>query len=321
MDNKKTPKNAEKYFCRFCDFKCCKKSDWDRHIIRPKHKKRENDNENGKNDNEKTPKNAKAIYVCECGKNYKHTSGLSRHKNTNKCSQINSTFLNTFINYEEKPGVKVLTNLVLEVVKQNQELMIQHNETQKQNKELTNKLFEICKNGTNNTLINNNSNNKTFNLNVFLNEQCKDAMNIMDFVDSLKLQLSDLENVGKMGFVQGISNIIVQNLKALDIHKRPVHCSDSKREVMYIKDENKWEKENDEKLKLRKAIKHIAHKNSKLIPEFRAKYPDCGKSDSKKSDQYNKLVIEAMGGSGNEDYDNENKIIKKIAKEVVIDKN
>jgi hypothetical protein len=146
-------------------------------------------------------------------------------------------------------------------------------------------------------------------------------MNIMDFVDSLKLQLSDLENVGKLGFVEGISNIIVKNLKALDVHKRPVHCSDSKREVMYIKDEDKWEKENDEKVKLRKAIKHIAHKNSKLIPEFRAKYPDCGKSDSKKSDQYNKLVIEAMGGSGNEDYDNENKIIKKIAKEVIIDKN
>jgi hypothetical protein len=145
-------------------------------------------------------------------------------------------------------------------------------------------------------------------------------MNIMDFVDSLKLQLSDLENVGKLGFVEGISNIIVKNLKALDIHKRPVHCSDSKREVMYIKDEDKWEKENDEKLKLRKAIKHIAHKNSKLIPQFKEKYPDCGKSDSKYSDQYNKLVIEAMGGSGNEDTDNENKIIKKIAKEVVIEK-
>jgi hypothetical protein len=145
-------------------------------------------------------------------------------------------------------------------------------------------------------------------------------MNIMDFVDSLKLQLSDLENVGKLGFIEGISNIIVKNLKALDVHKRPVHCSDSKREVMYVKDENKWEKENDEKLKLRKVIKHIAHKNSKLIPEFRAKYPDCGKSDSKKSDQYNKLVIEAMGGSGDNDDEKADKIIKKIAKEVTIDK-
>jgi hypothetical protein len=186
--------------------------------------------------------------------------------------------------------------------------------------------MDLCKDRHNVKIINNNNNNgninsnKTFNLNVFLNEQCKDAMNIMDFVDSLKLQLSDLENVGKHGFVEGISNIIVKNLKALDVHKRPVHCSDSKREVMYVKDENKWEKENDEKLKLRKLIKHIAHKNSKLIPEFRAKYPDCGKSDSVKSDQYNKLVIEAMGGSGDNDNEKENKIIKKIAKEVIIDK-
>jgi hypothetical protein len=146
-------------------------------------------------------------------------------------------------------------------------------------------------------------------------------MNIMDFVDSLKLQLSDLENVGKLGFVQGISNIIVKNLKALDVHKRPVHCSDSKREVMYIKDEDKWEKENEERVKLRKAIKYIAHKNSKLIPEFRAKYPDCGKSDSMKSDQFNKLVIEAMGGAGDNDMEKEDKIIKKIAKEVLINKN
>jgi hypothetical protein len=169
-------------------------------------------------------------------------------------------------------------------------------------------------------MINNNSHNKTFNLNVFLNEQCKDAMNIMEFVDSLKLQLVDLENVGKLGFVEGISNIIVKNLQALDVHKRPVHCSDSKREVMYIKDEDKWEKENDEKLKLRKAIKRIANKNSRLLPVFKQKHPDCGKSESAFSDQYNKLIIEAMGGSGNEDFDNENKIIKKIAKEVTINK-
>jgi hypothetical protein len=142
----------------------------------------------------------------------------------------------------------------------------------------------------------------------------------MDFVDSLKLQLSDLENVGRLGFVEGISNIIIKNLKALDYNKRPVHCSDSKREVMYIKDENKWEKENEKKKKLRKIIKKIADKNARLLPEFKKKHPDCIKSESKYSDQYNKLIVEAMGGSGNEDDDNENKIIKKIAKEFVIDK-
>jgi hypothetical protein len=145
-------------------------------------------------------------------------------------------------------------------------------------------------------------------------------MNIMDFVDSLKLQLSDLENVGKIGFVEGISNIIVKNLNSLDETKRPIHCTDSKREVMYVKDEDKWEKENQEKKKLRKAIKHIAHKNSKLLNEFKTKHPDCGKSDSRFSDQYNKLIIEAMGGKGDNDLEKEDKIIRNIAKKVVIDK-
>jgi hypothetical protein len=182
-------------------------------------------------------------------------------------------------------------------------------------------VMKICEN--NNSTINNitsNSNNKTFNLNVFLNEHCKDAMNIMDFVDSLKLQLSDLESVGKLGFVEGISNIIIKNLKAMDVHKRPVHCSDSKREVMYIKDEDKWEKENDDKNKLRKVIKKVALKNQRMIPKFKEEHPDCGKSTSKFSDQYNKIILEAMGGLGDNDKEKEERIVKNISKQVIIDK-
>jgi uncharacterized membrane protein len=146
-------------------------------------------------------------------------------------------------------------------------------------------------------------------------------MNITDFVNSIQLQLSDLERVGKIGYVEGISNIITSNLKALDVTQRPIHCTDKKRETLYVKDEDKWEKENNEKKKLRKVIKHVAHKNSKLIPEFKNKYPNCVESESKKSDQYNKLIIEALGGSGDNDTEKEDKIIKKIAKEVIIDKN
>jgi hypothetical protein len=142
----------------------------------------------------------------------------------------------------------------------------------------------------------------------------------MDFVDSVKLQLTDLEKLGEIGYVDGISNIIVKNLNALDIDKRPVHCTDAKREVLYIKDDDKWEKENENKNKLRKVIKKVANKNSKLLPEFKAKHPDCIKSSSPYSDQYNKLIVESMGGSGDNDIEKENKIIKKIAKEVVIDK-
>jgi hypothetical protein len=253
--------------------------------------------------NQILPKICLNLACANCNKEFKNRSGLWKHnkiciKNLNNSELSQETILN--------------------ILNQNSEL---HQMLLEQNKTI----IELCKEKNNinnfNSDVNINSNNRTFNLQIFLNEHCKDAMNIMDFVDSVKLQLSDLENVGKLGFIEGISNIIVKNLKALDIHKRPVHCSDSKREVMYIKDEDKWEKENEEKVKLRKVIKYIAHKNSKLIPEFKAKYPDCGKSDSKKSDQYNKLIIEAMGGSGDNDNEKEDKIIKKIAKEITIDKN
>ena len=213
-----------------------------------------------------------------------------------------------------------MTSLVLEVVKSNSEL-------QKQNSDLQNKILDICKignNGTTNNIINNNisnSNNKTFNLQVFLNETCKDAMNISDFIESVKLQVSDLENVGKVGYIEGISNIIIKNLQALEVEKRPVHCTDQKREVMYVKEDNIWEKEDEANKKLRKAIRTIAHKNICMLKAFREKYPDCEEYDSKKSSQYNKLVIEAMGGKGDNDYEKDTKIIKKIAKAVGIEKN
>jgi hypothetical protein len=145
-------------------------------------------------------------------------------------------------------------------------------------------------------------------------------MNIMDFVDSIKLQLSDLENVGKLGYVEGISNIITSNLKALDVTKRPVHCADKKREVMYVKDDDKWEKEDDTKKKIRKAIKRVAFKNQRLIPEFKKEHPDCNTYHSKFSDQYNKIIVESMGGSGDNDSEKEDKIIRNISKTIAIDK-
>ncbi len=314
MITKNAEKNAEYFYCQKCDFKCFKLSDWNRHIIRRKHVDDKNDKNNG---NEKTPTNLKLEYVCDCGRVYKHQSGLSRHKKTLDC--LNKKYCDDEShNKIEESEIKMLTNLVLEVVKQNKELVVQNTETYKQNQELTNKIVEICKAGTtNNTLINNTNNNNTFNLNVFLNEKCKDAMNIMDFVDSLQLQLSDLEDVGKLGFVEGISNIIVKNLKALDVTERPIHCADKKREIIYVKDEDKWEKESDQKLKIRKAIKRVATKNQKLLPKFKEAHPGCNYSESKYSDQYSKIVIESMR---DDDAEKQDKIIKRIAKEVLIDK-
>ena len=140
-------------------------------------------------------------------------------------------------------------------------------------------------------------------------------MNITDFANSIKLQLSDLIKVGELGYVEGISSIIVQNLNALDITERPVHCTDKKRETIYIKDEDKWEKDEDDK-KIKKLIKHVAYKNQKLFPQFKEKYPDYNNADSKYSDQYSKIVIESLNDS---DAENEEKIIKKISKATTLD--
>jgi hypothetical protein len=191
----------------------------------------------------------------------------------------------------------------------------------KQNTQLIEQNAELVKHGTHHTNnSNNNSHNKTFNLQFFLNETCKDAMNIMDFVDTIKIQLEDLIKVGEIGYVDGISNIITTNLKALDVTQRPIHCTDKKRETLYVKDEDKWEKENEEKVKLRKVIKTVASKNINMIPEFKEKYPDCKQSDSRYSDQYNKLLIESMGGLGENNDEKEDKIIKNISNQVIVEK-
>ena len=290
-------KNPAIFYCKICDYTCSKQSQWDRHINTRKHK---NVDKLLTNVDILGPKK---VHTCYCGKIYSHRQSLSIHKK--KCKNNEDSE-----NSEDSENIDKKDELINYLIKEN--------------KEFKNLILEIVKKDTttnnNNNITTTNSHNKTFNLQFFLNETCKDAMNIMDFVDSLKLQLSDLENVGKIGFVEGISNIIVKNLNSLDETKRPIHCTDSKREVMYVKDEDKWEKDNEEKKKLRKVIKHVAHKNSKMIKDFKAKHPDCEKSDSKFSDEYNKLIIEAMGGKGDNDLEKEDKIIRNIAKKVVIDK-
>jgi hypothetical protein len=321
LDTSIEKKTSTFFCCENCDYITSRKNNYDRHILSEKHKRIHNVSIGIEYLEQNEQNEHKINYKCICGNVYKFSQGLSKHKKT--CS-YKSNIAN---HYKNEVDLKNLTNLVLEVVKQNKELVTElvslNSEAQKQNQELTNKIVEICNNTTNNVQINNStnhSNNKTFNLNVFLNETCKDAMNITDFVDSLQLQLSDLEDVGKLGFVDGISNIIVKNLKALDVHKRPVHCADKKREVIYIKDDNKWEKENEDKNKLRKAIKRVAFKNEKLLPKFKELHPGCSYSESKYSDHYSKLVIEAMGGVGNNAIEQQDKIIKNIAKAIVIDK-
>jgi len=253
--------------------------------------------QNGTNETDLSQKVAESLQ-CICGICFNSRTTLWRHKKQCTFEKDENT------NKEEKTLND--KDLIIMLVKQNTELM------------------DMLKNNNSNTIKNtnslNNNNNKTFNLQFFLNETCKDAMNIMDFVESIKLQLSDLEKMGEVGYTQGISNIITTNLKALDVTQRPVHCTDKKRETMYIKDEDKWEKDDDNKTNLRKVIKRVANKNIKLLPQFREKYPAYNNSSSKMSDKYDKMVIEAMGGTGNNDLEKENKIIHNITKCVLIDK-
>jgi hypothetical protein len=206
-------------------------------------------------------------------------------------------------------------NIIMELLKQTNEFKDLLADQYKQMMDLTNKI------GNNNSNNNTNSNNKTFNLNFFLNEQCKDALNITDFANQIKLQLSDLDMIGRVGYTEGMSKIIARNLKDMDVFKRPIHCSDLKREVMYVKDKDAWEKEVGENIKIKNAIKVIEHKNIKQLPEWKKANPESEDYDSKKHMDYHNIIIESMGGPTNEDENKKRKkIIKNIAKDVVIDR-
>ena len=292
---------SPKFLCEMCNYKCSKESEWNKHLQTLKHK----------NVYICLPKKSPAKLVCLCGKQYSCKQTIYVHRKKCHLNLIKNENLD--IKQEILPEPNVINTLISEN-KSLKDFMIE------QNADFKNIILEVCKNFQPSNTINNNSHNKTFNLQVFLNETCKDAMNIMDFADSIKLQLTDLENVGEYGFVNGISNIIIKSLQEMDVNLRPVHCSDLKREVAYVKENGKWEKDTPDNKLIKKAIRRVAHRNIKQIPEWRKLYPDCGLSDSKKSNQYNELTIEAMGGRGDDDEGKANKIVKKIMKNVVIDK-
>jgi hypothetical protein len=287
------PESSKNFNCIICNYYTSKMSQYNRHILTSKHK-----NETFET---KMKQKGSIKFECGCGNKYNSRTTLWRHKKSCKNNEI--------IKKEEPINKDVIMMLI------------------KENTELKNMVLDVCqKIQSNNNIVNsnnviNNSHNKTFNLQFFLNETCKDAMNIMDFVDSIKLQLTDLVNVGKLGYVEGISNIITSNLNALDVTQRPIHCADKKREVIYIKDENKWEKEDEQKNRIKKVIHRVVCKSQRLIPKFKEEHPDCLKASSKFSDQYNKIIVESMGGSGDNDKEKEEKIIRNISKQVIIDKN
>ncbi len=305
MFTQKESENADKFNCECCGFVCSKKSNFNKHLLTRKH-------QTTYNALKKEAEIKSKKYTCDCGKEYKYRQSLYTHKKI--CVKTDNSSYYKNINNNNPENIDNITNLLLEIVKNNSEL-------QKQNHELKQQVIDICKtNTTNITTMNSNNNNKTFNLQFFLNEQCKDAMNIMDFVNSLTLQFSDLESVGKLGYVEGISNIMIKKLNEMDVYKRPVHCSDAKRETLYVKDNNIWEKENETHSKLRRAIKYISKKNSDLLLAWSNEHPASKNIHSKQNEEYMKMIYQAMGGVGDVE-ENENKIIKKISKMVLIEKN
>ena len=319
IDNLETlfSENSEKntvYFeCKICDYKCCKKQHLIQHNNTQKHITNFG-NQVSKSGNQWKPDHTQS-HNCNCGKSYANKSGLWKHKKI--CTVIkskNKGNVSNVINDFESEMNKSQSfdkNLLFELLKQNQELQRQ--------------LIEMSLNSNSNTITNNNSINtncnNAFNLQFFLNEKCKDAMNMSDFIDTIKLQLSDLENFEHDGYADGVSNIILKGLNALEAYLRPIHCSDLKRETVYIKDNNCWTKETDEKLVLKNAIKRVAFKNIKQINEWVKENPECKDTTTRKFDKYNKIVMNCMSGvTEQEQHDNIDKIVRNVTKAVVIDK-
>jgi len=321
------------YSCDICNFQCKHKWNYDKHLLTKKHLQ----NVNGEHTETK--------HICnQCNKEYTNSSGLWKHK---KHCVINHNrepepLENTFI-----PNNVINTELIMEAFKQSkglQEFLVEQNrelqnkllekETElhhrllekenqllAQNEQHHKQIIELTSRQINNTNINTQNNNNQFNLQFFLNETCKDAMNIVDFVNSLQVQIADLEKTGKLGYVEGISGIFLRGLRELDYTMRPIHCTDLKRETVYVKDEDNWNKEDEEKAKMKLAIERIARKNMRTLPKWQEENPEFRILDTKENDDYLKIALNSMGGQTDEEQEKYvKKIMKNVLKEVVIEK-
>jgi hypothetical protein len=301
----KSPKVAIIYDCKICNYSCSKKSDFYKHTLTRKHQNRTNRMEN-------SPKVAEK-FICDCGKIYKARNSLWYHKK--QCQSNNVRVSNT---NESIVPHQIDANLVVELLKQNKEfkeLIIDQNK----------QIIDLAKNSgnttNNNITTNNTTNNNRFNLNVFLNETCKDAMNLNDFIQSIELNIDDFINTGEVGYVKGISSIMVDRIKDMEPHVRPIHCTDLKREIVYVKDSNKWAKEDENKTHIRKAVRIVADKNQAQVHPWIEQNPNYEILDTPECDKYFEYTKASLGGYGREeDRKFENKIINNILKETVINK-
>ena len=339
MDDIKSSKKFQNFFCEICNYTTSRNSQYDRHLTTSKHKRMtqelQNDDKKSSTDDILVQEN-KSLLLCICGKKYKYRQGLWKHKLT--CEKENIKKLNeSGIQPDVDDGEKMIENteanttlltsicdkdIIIMLIKQNTDLIKDNSEFKKIMAEQSAAMIEIAKNSCNQSHNNNNNNNnnKTFNLQFFLNETCKNAMNIDEFINRLKIEVEDLENMGNVGYVQGISSIINKNMNTLDVTERPIHCTDLKRGTIHIKDNNVWEKDDQENTMTRKAISKISTKTILSMKKFREKYPDCESSNSRHSNKYNRICREACGGEGDNVVEKDNKIIHNIIKKVVVEK-
>ena len=309
------------YNCKLCNYSTNNHYDYEKHKINNKHKNNVLFQEN---------KNIHGNYICNCGKAYKGSSGLWKH--TKKCIKINAHYNAPLTNEIIPPptATEPATNVVkfdetmlesfMTIMKQNHEFKELMIEQTKQTQEFQKQLIEIAKEGRNTVINNLNTTNNSFNLHVYLNETCKDAINLLDYVNSLNLTLTDLEETGNLGYSDGMSRIFINGLKDMDVHLRPIHCSDLKREVLYIKEDNVWGKDNENRDKIKTALRMIEKKNIMQIPLWIKAHPNCVISSNRENTPYLKMVMQSTGGENRDATADMAKIITNIAKAVVINK-
>lgn len=339
------PKKS-KYICESCKYETNNKTNYIKHEITIKHKQNI--------ENEKKLEITREQFHCQnCKIVYNTKSGLWKH--TKKCFEIcyNKQNIDNILSTEKSQDdnmsaysddsippntymqIKMTDHipyeLVMEVITQNRELkdlLLEQNnrivKTSNENQEIKSMIREqnhkIVEISNKPNIIQNNTNN--FNLNLFLNEKCKDAINIMDFVNNLQIEFSDVEYVGRYGFVEGISKIFMNGLKQLDVYKRPIHCTDLKRETIYIKDENQWYKDTEDKTKIKNYITKVANKNIQRVTQWHTAHPETNIHDSSAYNFHLVIMKQSVGGSSFEQMDkNTEKIMKNIAKHVLIDRN
>jgi len=298
----KSPKIPKKFICKICNYNTSNSKDYNKHLLTAKHKNRTFRTENP----QKIPYN----FHCKCGKEYTARNSLWYHMRTCNYGLINT---HNVVNDEHSHNVHENNkNDILALIQQNhdfKELIVEQNKT----------IIELSKRTSiqhNNTT----NNNQSFNLNFFLNTTCKDAMNMTDFIENIEVEFKDIENIGRNGYVSGMTDMILARIKDLDITKRPLHCTDLKRETMYIKDNNEWSKDTPDNTNLHRMIDYVAKRNYAKIPLWRDNHPECQVSDHPQYDFCVSMMRNILGDVGSEQIRLDNKVIKNLSKHIFVDK-